>query len=473
MVELHMEPGRPRIIGTDGNDTIYGMNNSDELIEGGDGNDRLYGWFSVWLQSYGNYLYNPDAVDRNDTIIGGGGDDYIRTGGEHYVVDRYRYASSDLASGGFGNDTILGWWGDDHLHGDSGDDLVRSNIGFDWIYGGLGDDRLELGDDGYAFGGSGNDYISTARGTGYGGSGNDTITCGPATADSPREISVASGGRGADVINGTGGAERLYGGEGDDLLYTDYSAPRSDTLRPLDAAHGDGGNDTIHGSWGLEYLYGGAGNDVIIADWDSLIGSPPAGVNMHDVIDGGAGDDTITGGGGGDRIVGGEGWDSIVAVFDDSTVDGDAGNDLIRVGIDCVARGGTGADTIIALGDGSYLAGNDGDDMLIDDSAGAVTMSGHRGSDELIFRGGNGIGEGGAGADIFSMAVAGWETRAVITDFTVGEDVIRLKAGFEADDFFYLAVQQGDDVVVNMSSRGTLVLEGVLLSDLTADSLIW
>lgn len=473
MVELHMEPGRPRIVGTDGDDTIFGMNNSDERIEGGEGNDVLHGWFSVWLQSYGNYGYNPDAVDRNDTILGGGGNDYIRVGGEHHVVDRRQYSSRDLALGGSGDDTILGWWGDDHLHGESGDDWIRSDIGIDWVYGGTGNDTLVLGESGNAFGGSGDDRLDIARGSGFGGNGNDLILAGVQIATEGHRTASANGGSGADTLVGTEAGERLSGGAGDDAIWLDYQVNYQDGRIYLDVAHGDGGNDTIHGGWGREYIYGGTGHDLIHADSTERVGPTPITNEMRDYIEGGSGNDTIIGGIGGDRISGGEGRDSIVAVHDNSTVDGDAGNDLIRVGGNSVARGGTGADTITALGDDSYLAGNDGDDVLSDDSTGAVTMSGHRGADELIFRGGDGVGEGGAGADIFSMAGAGWTSHVVITDFTIGEDVIRLNRSYGADSFFASAVQDGDDVLVNMHARGTLVLENVLLSDLTADSLIW
>jgi Tol biopolymer transport system component len=82
-------------------------------------------------------------------------------------------------------------------------------------------------------------------------------------------------------INGTSGADTLYG--------TPY----------FDIIHGFGGNDALFGGGGNDVIYGGAGNDQI--------GGGPG----NDVIYGGPGNDILSGGPGNDTIYAGPGRDKI------------------------------------------------------------------------------------------------------------------------------------------------------------------
>lgn len=73
----------------------------------------------IWLQ------------DGNDTLYGGGGDDYVSDG-----------AGTDIVYAGGGNDTLAGAEGNDSLFGEAGDDRIECNADneADYVSGGDGSD---------------------------------------------------------------------------------------------------------------------------------------------------------------------------------------------------------------------------------------------------------------------------------------------------------------------------------------------
>ena len=115
-------------------------------------------------------------------------------------------ASGGSASGGNGNDLILGTAGSDTLQGGGGSDCIVAGGGSDYIDGGAGNDVILAGpgDDG---GGTLWDFLGcwlfdacAVRG----GSGNDVIYGGP----------------GNDGLSGGGGTDRIDGGSGNgDICY--------------------------------------------------------------------------------------------------------------------------------------------------------------------------------------------------------------------------------------------------------------
>ena len=98
-----------------------------------------------------------------------------------------------------------------------------------------------------------------------------------------------------------GGADQLYGGQGNDTLYGGGGA---------DVLDGGQGDDTLYGGTGDDQLYGGQGDDVLY------------GGAGDDFLDGGQGDDIIDGGAGDDVLIGGQGDDTFVFRAGD-------GNDII------------------------------------------------------------------------------------------------------------------------------------------------
>jgi Ca2+-binding RTX toxin-like protein len=192
-----------------------------------------------------------------------------------------------------------------------------------------------------------------------------------------------SGGAGDDLIYGGTGNDLLIGGDGDDRLFGDEGN---------DALRGDAGNDTLDGGIGDDTLFGGTGHDRLMgkAGNDQLVGG-----DGNDWLDGGEGDDMLFGGIGDDMLLGDKGNDSLVGGDGNDTLDGGSGNDELFGGAGAdLLTGGAGADTLIGgnsndtLFGGSEadaLYGDDGDDSL-DGGSGNDWLEGGRGND--ILRGG-------------------------------------------------------------------------------------
>lgn len=118
------------LVGTPGDDIIYGFG-GDDTIDGGGGSDIIIGG------------------GGNDTINGGGGSDILKGG-----------AGDDRLDGGERSDLLIGGGGNDTLNGDGGDDILQGGGGNDVLSGGNGDDLLNGGPGGDACrGGRGRDRL--------------------------------------------------------------------------------------------------------------------------------------------------------------------------------------------------------------------------------------------------------------------------------------------------------------------------
>lgn len=219
------------------------------------------------------------------------------------------------------------------------------------------------------------------------------------------QIENATGGFGADTINGNALANKLVGGAGGDRIF------------------GAAGSDTLEGGAGTSYLRGDDGADSIV------------GGSAFDDINGNMGADTASGGDGDDWVVGGK---------DDDLLYGDGGGDLVygNLGNDTL-HGGAGADVVRGGQGDDTLAGGDGADYV----------SGDRGADTMT---------GGAGADLFHTSSDAGVDR--VLDFNLAEgDRVLLDPGTT-----YSAVQLGADVVITLGSPGDqMILVGVQLASLT------
>jgi predicted extracellular nuclease len=200
------------IVGTTGDDVIYGTNGADviaglggnDIINGGNGNDVICGYAGDDTLNGGN---------GNDTLIGSFGNDTLSgSNGDDMLIDS---AGNDVLDGGNGNDSLTGGDGIDELYGQNGNDVLDGGDGNDILSGGNGDDTLT------------------------GGSGNDTLT----------------GSNGNDIMSGEAGHDTLTGGNGNDTL---TGGADDDTLI------GENGNDTLTGGFGADSFSGGLGTDVNI-----------------------------------------------------------------------------------------------------------------------------------------------------------------------------------------------------------------
>ncbi|MEW6707738.1 MAG: calcium-binding protein, partial [Pseudomonadota bacterium] len=310
--------------GSSGADTLYGYV-TDDTLDAGEGNDSLYGRAG------------------NDTLGGGGGNDWV------YGED--------------GNDTLDGGAGTDYVYGGSGDDVVNGGDGNDQVYGDAGNDRLTggAGTDNLN-GGTGNDTYLFGRGWGQ-----DTINNYDATAGKTDAIEFAADIAPADIRVTRNGDSLILClvGSTDKITVSSYfhqdgaSAYKVEQIRFADGTswdvntvktlvmQGSSGADTLYGyatddvldaAEGNDYLYGKAGNDTLSGaagdDW-------VYGDDGNDAVDGGAGTDYLNGGNGDDAITGGEGNDQL---------SGDAGNDRLT--------GGAGTDNLNGgAGNDTYLFG--------------------------------------------------------------------------------------------------------------------
>jgi large repetitive protein len=252
---LYGGTGNDSLSGYTGDDSLYGGDGRDSA-EGGEGNDLIdtsggvipvkCGPDGLPLPDRGYpglYPGDSDPFNDRDTVLGGDGNDTIRTGDDN-----------DLVYGGSGNDSVDGGFDDDTIHGDTGNDTIIGAEGSDSISGGDGEDLI--------YGG---------YGPGVPDAVNIPDDAGDLRPDNGRDTIDA--GSGNDTVYGLDDADSISGGSGNDML---------DGGIDNDTVAGGDGNDTIIGGQGLDSLFGGA-------DRDSIDGG------LGDVVDGGtSGDDFDT-----------------------------------------------------------------------------------------------------------------------------------------------------------------------------------
>lgn len=250
------------VTGNDGNDTILGTADFDDVIVAGDGNDII---------TTGTGANNIDGGDGHDTITADAGADTIEGGDGHDMISAGDDNDSIIA--GDGNDTVSGDTGDDTITAGDGNDLINGNDGLDQINGGFGDDIL-MGDTGNdtILGGAGADTIGGGADDDslVGNAQNDVITgdLGNDTIIAGSGNDSVGGGAGDDFINGQGGDDTLAGDDGNDRALGGGGDDLVSGGEGDDSLVGNGGSDTLRGENGMDSLSGGAGSDRLEADVD-------------------------------------------------------------------------------------------------------------------------------------------------------------------------------------------------------------
>ena len=230
------------------------------------------------------------------------------------TIDARLATQSVAIYGGPGNDTIWGSQAGDHIAGGSGDDTIHGQGGDDHIY----------GDDGFNLDLSKRLSLSTQILL--------LVNAGAATDVAGTSDNLAVG---ADVINGDGGNDLIFGDHGrveqsaeTNRILTTGNVVSVTTVRPSegghDTLHGDAGNDWILGGAGMDTISGDDGNDLVLGDNATItvasglavvIESTDLAFGARDTIYGNAGQDVLIGGAAGDLIDGGA---------DDDLIFGDA-----------------------------------------------------------------------------------------------------------------------------------------------------
>ena len=291
----------------------------------------------------------------------------------------------DTIIGSNGPDSIRGLDGGDNILAQGGNDTVDGGAGGDTISGGGGDDELE--------GGNGNDSI-------FGEEGDDQISGGGNNDN-------LSGGSGDDTLTGgEGGADRFLFDpsnalEGDDTI-TDFEVgsdrivlQAADVLRAdpdLPAADGD------PTAFAEQLDASDEWNVVPSSDGDIVIEHPGGSIDFEGIPFSNVTDSFA------------ELAELDAAEFVGLTVLNDSNNSSNGDQNDDVIYGLGGNDTLDGRGGNDIIFGGDGDDTLTGGS-GNDTLSGGEGFDDFRFDPSN----ENEGLD-------------VITDFTVGEDTIVLRA---------------------------------------------
>lgn len=173
------------------------------------------------------------AATLDYSPTGGGVLSYVRT-----IKGGFTIANGvviENATGGDGNDTLIGNAANNVITGNAGNDTLLGRDGDDKLYAGAGNDTLQ--------GGNGKDLLE-------GGDGNDSL----------------DGGAGNDTLMGGLGADTLLGGDGADRLIA-----------------GDG-NDLVRGGNGLDVVALGAGNDIFVAEFGSDTVKLKSGTMSLDII---------------------------------------------------------------------------------------------------------------------------------------------------------------------------------------------
>lgn len=420
----------------------------------------------------------------------------------------FLHAGDDIAYGGAKADNIYGMKGHNQLHGGTGDDLIHSGRHTSTLFGDDGNDHLiaELGKgaDHILAGGSGNDTfeltnisstkISNVVITDF-TLGEDTIVIGDIAFSTPENFdgfTVTSNGNGDaviligddDTVTLEGVSASLFSGftatpdgvvngtDGNDFIGLAYTDAQGDQVTN-DAAHGDvvsagAGNDTVYLHAGDDIAYGGSGNDKLFGSqgndrlWGQQGDDELHGYDGDDFISGGAGNDLLAGYAGKDNIHGGADNDTLYGYADDDVLVGDRGNDVLY--------GGSGNDKLYGIEDNNVLMGGAGEDFLHSGKS-SSTLIGGADNDFLVARldgGADHILTGGAGNDIFKMAMATTDTTStvVITDYDVSQDILvigdaRISHATPLPDGITITQNAGGDAVIHFSDDETVTLTGV------------
>ena len=383
--------GADQLFGNAGKDELRGED-GDDVLEGGAGADRLLGGAGVDTVSYAR-------SDRGVTVdLGEGTGEGGHAEGD-VIVDVENVLGSgygDVLGGDAGANRLSGGGGNDRLSGRGGDDVLEGGAGADRLSGGAGVDTVS--------------YSGSDRGvTVY--LWEDTVRGGHAEGDVISDIENVIGSEHDDELEADGSANRLDGGDGDDVLWG-YGGD--------DSLSGGDGNDSLQGGDGADRLDGGAGVDMVdyqysdgavtvdlgegtvegghaegdvITDFENVFGSEYDdlltgddsanlldGLAGDDELRGGAGDDRLWGGDGDDELRGGAGYDSLWGNAGDDSLWGDAGDDSLS--------GDDGNDSLWGDAGDDSLSGDDGNDSLWGD-AGDDLLWGNAGNDNLWGNGGD------------------------------------------------------------------------------------
>ena len=447
----------------DGNDTIYGFNESDTLtITGGSYSTQESGSDVIVTVDDGKILLkgakgkslniNKTAkktklitlTDDNDkfgtflaamSILGGAGNDSI---------DIHSSCNKVTIDAGDGNDSITHYWSD--------------NVTI--------------------YGGAGNDYVYICYGEEIkidGGDGNDRIHNGGRTDGSswnnPCSYVTINAGNGNDAVYNEGDDVTINAGAGDDYIYLGSRRSKDYSQNIITYADGDG-HDTIYGLYESDtlkiacdsYSTAKSGNDVLVTVGKGsilLVGAASLSAvkikktkkTASKLITLTEGNDTYNNSVKGATIQAFGGKDEIWNDGLNISINGDAGNDEIWNG-----TSGGGDKSTINGGTGNDLIINGGSNVLINAGSGSDSIENWR------KRGFNVTINGGAGNDLIRNNVEN-----VTINGGTGNDTIELDYDYDnghsydgCSKYNLIIYKNGDgnDSIKNFNETSTLSISG-------------
>lgn len=326
------------VIGTEGNDSLYGYG-TDDTLNGLGGNDSLYGMD-------GNDILNGGT--GSDSMYGGMGDDtYIIDDTNDFVQENsgegtdtvlsavtYTLASNfenltltgNAAINGTGNtlaNTIIGNEADNTLNGGSGNDILDGGLGADSLVGGTGNDTYvvdNIGDLVTEAASAGTDNVQSSISYTLGTNLENLTLTGSANIDGSGN-SVANtiiGNAGNNSLNGLAGNDTMIGGLGNDTYTIDATG---DVVTEAASAGIDTVNVAVGTASGSYTLAANVENATLI----NTVAYNLTGNALDNVLIGNAAVNTLTGGDGNDVLNGATGNDILVGGLGNDTYDYYAG----------------------------------------------------------------------------------------------------------------------------------------------------
>ena len=470
-------------------------NEMNNTLDGGDGTDLLTGGAGDDVYFVDEFdLAVVESEDEGADLVISGTDHILADNVENLVLTGDLALSgtgNSLGNEITGNslDNILsGLEGDDTLIGDEGADSLLGSEGSDSLVGGAGSDTLVVDDADLGInGGDGSDLaVSTTDinltdgrftsveniiltdiyvdqyledpDTGEQIPTGETVLSEiqPITAIGDSLANMIVGNLASNSLDGGLGADTIDGGAGNDTIFIDAEDVLIDgndgtdtivsnvTVSLTDSRFANVEDIGLIGSDSLSATGNDSDNQIFGNDADNTLN----GGDGADYLDGGDGADSLAGGDGIDTLIGGNGNDTLILDIADYTgdtlnsalVDGGEGTDWLIADFNVSLWSEINSNSPIFAVENILLTGSDsltatGDEAanLIIGNSGANTLTGGPGLDTLT---------GGGDEDLFVLGdaysnyyggVGDDNTFALITDFTVGEDILQLKGTSSSD----------------------------------------
>ena len=372
----------------DGDDVVHAGGGDDTIVGGqGGGNDFYDGGIGVNTVEYpsatNSITVDLNEIDRSgDPIIGGALGDVLATAALPADTPVGYAQGADIgidvlinvqnATGGSGDDTIIG---------NSFNNILDGGLGDDTMIGGLGDDMYvvdSINDAVVENVGEGTDMVDASIHYRLGANFENLMLLGSADLQGyGNELAnTLTGNDGSNVLDGGAGADTLQGGLGNDAYFLDNGGD-------VVIENPNEGNDAVYASFDYRL---GADVEYLVLQGSAVGGY---GNSLSNAIVGNGNDNLLDGDTGADVMYGGAGSDSYFVdnIGDVVIENANDGNDAVYASIDY--RLGANVEYLVLQGSAvqgygnsvaNAIAGN-GNDNLLDGGAGGDAMYGGAGND--------------------------------------------------------------------------------------------